>query len=106
MQVMIGRTHSRRRRVARDPGLANVGDIARLLVDVGVTGLQARDLLTAAMGRGITTRTMWVWAQRFGTEGLVTAVAAGLGHAEMLEHLIAGTEPDFAGLRVLADLAR
>ena len=103
---MFGRTHSRRRRVARDPGQANVGDIARLLVDIGVTGPQARGVLSAALGRGITTRTMWVWAQRFGTEGLVTAVRAGLGHAEMLDHLIAGTAPDFADLRVLADLAR
>lgn len=92
--------------MARDPGLANIGDIARLLADVGVTGGDARSLLFPAVERGVTPRTMWVWARRFGTEGLITAVAAGLRHAEMLEHLIAGTEPDFADLRVLANLAR
>ena len=99
------RSRSRRRRVDRDPGLANVGDLARLLAAVGVPPGPAREVLTAATGRGITTRTMWVWSQRFGGEALAVAVTAGMGHAEMLEHLILDTAPDFAGLRVLADLA-
>ena len=90
----------------RDPGLANVGDIARLLADVGVTGPRARALVFPALERGISPRTMWVWAGRFGTDGLIATLGAGVGHAEMLEHLIAGTAPDFADLRVLAELAR
>lgn len=103
---MIDRCQSRRRRVARDPGLANAGDIARLLMGAGVASEPTRDLLATGAARGITPRTMWVWSHRFGTESLVTAVRAGLGHAELLEHLIADTSPDLAGLRVLADLAR
>ena len=103
---MIDRCQSRRRRVARDPGLANTGDIARLLMNAGLASEPARDVLAAATARDITPRTMWVWSHRFGTESLVSAVRAGLGHAELLEHLIADTTPDLAGLRVLADLAR
>jgi hypothetical protein len=90
----------------RDPGLANVGDVARLLADVGVTGPRARDLIFPALERGISPRTMWVWAQRFGTDGLIATLGAGVRHAEMLEHLIAGTAPDFRDLHVLAELAR
>ena len=92
------------RRVIRDPGLANLGDIARLLDRSGVPHDKARRVLDRAGELGVSPQTMWVWSRRFGADGLATAITAGLGHGELLGHLIDGTSPDFRDLRVLADL--
>jgi len=94
----------RLRRVIGDPGLANMGDIARLLERAGVPHDEARRVLERAAELGITSQTMWVWSRRFGADGLATAITAGLGPGELLGHLLDGTSPDFRDLRVLADL--
>jgi hypothetical protein len=63
----------------------------------------ARVLGTAAE-RGISARTMWCWADRFGVDKLVLALDADVAERRLKRHLDAGTTPDWAAMTVFAGL--
>lgn len=103
-----GRRHDydrRFRRVYRDPDLVNLLDVETLLLADGI----APDAVTRAMHRAsahrIGARTMWRWADLHGSARLVDALDAGLTEDTMLDHLDAGTAPEWHSISVFADLA-
>jgi hypothetical protein len=61
-------------------------------------------LLGTAAEQGVTPRTMWCWADRFGLDKLVLALDADVGERRLRRHLEAGTAPDWAAMRVFAGL--
>lgn len=93
----------RARRVSRNPALVNLGDVqARLVVELPASyAAFARERISA---HRIEARTLWTWLDRHGAESLVVFLAAGRGHAAMIEVLCGGTAYDDAELRALAGL--
>lgn len=93
------------RRLYRNPELVNVLDIENLLRTDGV----AADTVTRTMRRAeryrISARTMWRWADQHGTARLVVVLDAGLSEDTLLDHLDAGTAPEWRSISVFADLA-
>lgn len=63
----------------------------------------ARVLGTAAE-HGISPRTMWCWADRFGVDKLVLALDADVAERRLRRYLEAGTAPDWAAMSVFAGL--
>jgi hypothetical protein len=57
-----------------------------------------------AAEHGITARTMWCWADRFGADKLVLALDADVAERRLRRHLDAGTAPDWAAMMVFAEL--
>jgi hypothetical protein len=95
----------RLRRVYRDPELANLLDIETLLRAEGVPADAVTRVMCRATSHRISARTMWRWADRHGSARLVDALDAGLTEDTMLDHLDAGTAPEWHSVSVFADLA-
>lgn len=100
------RDHDRRfRRLYQNPEHVNRLDVENLLLADGIPeGAVSRALRRAEANR-ICARTMWAWADRHGSDRLVDALDAGLAEDTMLDHLDAGTTPEWHSLSVCADLA-
>lgn len=53
---------------------------------------------------GVTTSSLWAWAELFGADVAALAVAARLTETDLRRHLDDGLRPDRAALEMLADL--
>jgi len=103
-----GRRHDydrRFRRVYRNPELVNRLDVEYLLQAEGVPDDVVSRALHRADAHRISARTMWRWADRHGAPRLVDVLNAGLTEDTMLDHLDAGTAPEWHSVSVFADLA-
>jgi hypothetical protein len=94
----------RSRELRRHPERVALADVAGLLADSQPGEVVAR-VLDRAAGRRLTALTMWRWAAAHGTDRLVTVVDAGVAEDTLLDHLDAGTAPDWTALAVFAGLA-
>ena len=93
----------RARRVARHPGLANLGDVHRRLA-ADLPDAHRDFAMDRVVRHRVDARTLWTWLDRFGAEALVLALAAGHGYADLLRILVRGTF-DIDEARVLAELS-
>lgn len=99
------RDYDRRlRRVQRDPELATLRDIENLLLADGVPAGDVTRVLRRAADQRIGARTMWRWADQHGPTRLVAVLDAGLGEDSLLDHLDAGTVPEWHSITVFASL--
>ncbi len=100
------REYDRRfRRLYKNPELVNLLDVENLLRADGIPEDAVSRVLRRAETRRICARTMWVWADRHGSSRLVDVLDAGLAEDTMLDHLDAGTTPEWHSISVFADLA-
>ncbi|HEU5037677.1 MAG TPA: hypothetical protein VFT70_11780 [Nocardioides sp.] len=91
--------------MSRDPDRVTVLDVENLMLSESVpVATVARVMARAAAGR-LGARTMWRWADAHGTSHLVTVVDAGVAEDTLLDHLDAGTAPDWTTLSLFAGLA-
>ena len=80
-------------------------DVENLMLSDSIPdGVVVRVMARAASCR-ISARTMWRWAAVHGTARLVMVIDAGVAEDTLLDHLDAGTAPDWAALTVFAGLA-
>lgn len=93
------------RQVYRDPDRVTLLDVENLLLAESVPTQTVHRVLDAAWSRRLTARTMWRWAEAHGASRLVMVLDAGLAEDTLLDHLDAGTAPDWATLDVFAGLA-
>lgn len=101
-----GRDDDRRlRQVYRNPELATRADIEHLLLADGVSPEGVSRSMLRAERQRITARTMWRWADEHGAGRLVVVLDAGLSEDTLLDHLDAGSTPEWHSIGVLADLA-
>ena len=102
----VNRRDDRRfRRVYRNPELVNLLDIENLLLADAVYPETITRVMRRADSHRISARTMWRWADQHGSARLVDALDAGLSEDTMLDHLDAGTAPEWHSISVFADLA-
>jgi hypothetical protein len=94
----------RAHRVARHPGLANLGDV-QVRLDAELPGHQVDFVLARVARHGVDARTLWAWMDRFGAESLVVTLAAGHGYAGLLRVLRDETSYDDSEARLLAGLS-
>lgn len=94
----------RRRRLRAHPDRVNLLDVEHLLRSAAVGDDAVDRVMRRAAAHRLGARTMWRWADRHGSDRLVLAVDADLAEDTLLEHLDAGTAPDWSTLRVFADL--
>ncbi len=94
----------RTRRVARHPGLANLGDVRQRL-EVELSDAHAAYVLDRITRHRIDARTLWSFLDRFGADALVASLAAGQGYAGLLRILRDDAPYDPAETRVLAELS-
>jgi hypothetical protein len=93
------------RQVYRDLDRVRMLDVENLLVSESVPRSTVTRILDRACYRRISARTMWRWAEAHGVSRLVMVLDAGLAEDTLLEHLDAGSAPDWATLDVFAGLA-
>lgn len=80
-------------------------DVENLMLSASIPDdVVGRVMARAAAGR-ISARTMWRWAAVHGTARLVMVIDAGVAEDTLLDHLDAGTAPDWTALTVFAGLA-
>ena len=101
----LDRRLRRLRRLHRDPSRVTLSDVESLLLAEAVPDRTVDRVLDRARYRRITARTLWRWAAAHGASRLVLVLDAGLAEDTLLEHLDAGTAPDWATLDVFAGLA-
>ena len=94
----------RRRRVGRNPALANLGDVQRRL-DADLTVVHADFVIERIARHRIDAATLWTWLDRFGAEALVLSLAAGDGYAGLLRILRGEKAYDVDEARLLAELS-
>lgn len=101
-----GRDDDRRfRRVFRNPELVTRLDVENLLRADGVPADAVQRAMLRAERHRIGARTMWRWIDTHGAARLVTVIDAGLSEDTLLDHLDAGTSPEWSSISVFADLA-
>lgn len=93
------------RELRRHPDRVTMPDVVHLLLAESVPRPTVDRVLGHARRRCFTARTMWRWAAAHGVPRLVTVLDAGLAEDTLLEHLDAGTAPDWRTLDVFAGLA-
>lgn len=71
-----------------------------------VSGTEADRVLALAAAHELPAELLNRWSERFGVQRMILAVDAGLGEDGMRRHLASKTQPDWAALKVFADLAR
>lgn len=93
------------RQLYRNPDRVNLLDVENLLLSESMPRATVDRVLDQARTHRIGARTMWRWADAHGTSRLVTVLDAGLAEDTLLEHLDAGTAPDWSTLGLFAALA-
>lgn len=93
------------RQLDRSPERVNLLDVENLLRSMSIPGETVARVLERARSRRIGARTMWRWAEAHGASRVVMVLDAGVAEDTLLEHLDAGTAPDWSTLGVFADLA-
>lgn len=93
------------RHLYRNPDRVNLLDVENLLLSESIPADTVHRVLRGAATRRISARTMWRVAEAYGASRLVTVLDAGLAHDTLLDHLEAGTAPDWSTLGVFAGLA-
>ena len=93
------------RQVYRDLDRVTMLDVENLLLSESLPRATVARVLDRAKSRQIGARTMWRWAEAHGVGRLVMVLDAGLAGDSLLEHLDAGTAPDWTTLDVFAALA-
>jgi hypothetical protein len=86
------------------PGRVTQADLDRVLRAHPLAEPTIARVLGRAARRGIGTRTMWAWADRFGVDKLVLALDADVADARLRRHLEAGSTPDWEAMSVFARL--
>lgn len=86
------------------PDRVTLVDVDRTLRGCALAEPTIARVLGTAAERGITARTMWCWADRFGVDRLVLALDADVAERRMRQHLEATCPPDWATMAVLAGL--
>lgn len=92
------------RQVYRHPERVNFLDVENLMLSESVPTTTVARVLSRATCQRLTARTMWRWADAHGTSRLVMVVDAGVAEDTLLDHLDAGTSPDWTALNVFAGL--
>lgn len=95
----------RLRQVRRDVDRVRPLDVENLLLAESIPPDDVHRVLDLARSRRISARTMWRWADAHGAARLVLVLDAGVAEDSLLEHLDAGTAPDWRALEVFAGLA-
>lgn len=93
------------RRLFRDPERVTVLDVENLMLSESIPAGTVDRVMARAAARRLTARTMWRWADAHGTARLVLVVDAGVAEDTLLDHLDAGTAPDWTALSLFAGLA-
>jgi hypothetical protein len=93
------------RQLSRHPEWVNFLDVENFLLADSIPLATVDRVMRRADGRRLGARTMWRWARAHGADRLVIVVDAGLAEDTLLDHLDAGTTPDWHSLTVVADLA-
>ncbi len=94
----------RLRHLERHPEWVNLHDVENLMLAESIPSATVARVLARASSR-LSARTMWRWAEAFGTGRLVMVVDAGVAEDTLLDHLDAGTAPDWTEMTVFAGLA-
>ncbi len=92
------------RQVRRHPEQANLLDVENLLISDSISATTVARVLDKAHSRRIGARTMWRWAATHGSDKVVLVIGADLAEDTLLDHLDAGTAPDWPSVGVLANL--
>ena len=92
------------RMVRQHPDRVNRLDIENLLLAESIPAATVERVMRKAESRRISARTMWRWADQHGTDKVVLVIDAGLAEDTILDHLDAGTAPDWQSLYVFANL--
>lgn len=95
----------RSRLVDRHPERVNHVDVGNLLRAESIPADTVDRVLRRASERHLGARTMWRWAHAHGPDKVVLVVDAGVAEDSLLDHLDAGTAPDWRSLEVFAGLA-
>lgn len=93
------------RQLHRDPHGVTFHDVENLLHSVSTPPETVSRVMGRAAALRLGARTMWRWATAHGVPRLVMVVDAGVAEDTLLEHLDAGTAPDWSSLSVFAGLA-
>jgi hypothetical protein len=94
----------RLRRVYRNVELVTLLDVENLLRAEGLPADTVARAMRAAERHRITARTMWRWADAHGAGRLVVVLNAGLSEDTLLDHLDAGSTPEWHSIGVFAEL--
>lgn len=95
----------RSRQLVRNPDRVNYLDVENLLLSGSIPSAAVLRVMERATARRLGARTMWRWAATHGVQQLVTVVDAGVAEDALLEHLDAGSAPDWEALALFARLA-
>jgi hypothetical protein len=93
------------RRIYRNPELVTPLDVENLMRAEGVADDTVVRVMRKAERHRISARTMWRWADVHGAGRLVAVLDAGLSEDTILDHLDAGTTPEWSSISVFAELA-
>jgi hypothetical protein len=92
------------RQLRQHPDRVNRLDVENLLLADSIPSTTVERVMRRADARRIGARTMWRWADRHGTDKVVLVIDADLAEDTILDHLDAGTSPDWQSLYVFANL--
>ena len=105
-QVVRQRDVDRRfRQIRQHPDRVNRLDVENLLLADSIPTTTVQRIMRKADSRRISARTMWRWADRHGADKVVVVIDAGLAEDTLLDHLDAGTAPDWQSLYMFASLS-
>jgi hypothetical protein len=93
------------RQLRQHPDRVNRLDVENLLLADSIPTVTVERVMRKVDSRRISARTMWRWADRHGTDKVVLVIDAGLAEDTILDHLDAGTTPDWQSLHVFASLS-
>ncbi|GAW50459.1 MULTISPECIES: hypothetical protein [unclassified Nocardioides] len=94
------------RQLRQHPDRVNRLDVENLLLADSIPAATVERVTRHADSRRIGARTMWRWADRYGTDKVVLVIDADLAEDTLLDHLDAGTAPDWQSLYVFASLSQ
>jgi hypothetical protein len=92
------------RQVRQHPDRVNRLDVENLLLADSIPTGAVERVMRKADARRISARTMWRWADQHGSDKVVLVIDAGLAEDTILDHLDAGTAPDWQSMYMFASL--
>jgi hypothetical protein len=92
------------RQLRQHPDRVNRLDVENLMLSDSIPSTTVERVMRKADSRRISARTMWRWADRHGADKVVVVMDAGLAEDTLLDHLDAGTAPDWQSLYMFASL--